>query len=120
MTKRIVLDENLPRPLKQFLGTAHVVTTVQELGLAGIANGELLARLEGQFDVFLTADKNLRYQQRLTGRTLSIVELPTNRLPVLTLMASRILLVVESVHSGDYVAVPFEAEQADGNSESRE
>jgi hypothetical protein len=78
---RIVLDENLPRPIKRAFDAIHVVTTVQELGISGLANGELLAQLEGRFDVFVTADKNLRYQQNLVGRTLSIVELPTNQLP---------------------------------------
>lgn len=42
-------------------------------------NGRLLAALEGVYDVLLTADKNLRYQQNLTGRQLAIIELPTNR-----------------------------------------
>ena len=57
---RIVLDENLPRPLRRIFGPEHQVATVQELGLAGTSNGALLARLEGGFDVFVTADKNLR------------------------------------------------------------
>ncbi len=51
----IILDENLPRPLSRIF-TAHRVTTVQEQGLAGTVNGELLAQLEGSFDVFITAD----------------------------------------------------------------
>jgi predicted nuclease of predicted toxin-antitoxin system len=106
---RIVLDENLPRPLKQVFGSAHSVTTVQELGLAGVANGELLARLEGQFDVFVTADKNLQYQQRLVGRSLSILELPTNRLPALMGMIPRIVSALESAMPGEYQTLPFEA-----------
>jgi hypothetical protein len=59
---RIVLDENLPRPLRRVFGPEHQVTTVQELGLAGTSNGDLLAKLEGGHDVFVTAGKNLRYQ----------------------------------------------------------
>ncbi len=80
---RIVLDENLPRPLVRIFGPGHQVFTVQDLGLAGTANGALLAQLEGGYDVFVTADKNLRYQQNLAGRSLAIVELPTNRLSIL-------------------------------------
>ena len=76
---RIILGENLARPLKRLL-PAKAITTVQEQGLAGTFNGALLARLEGAFEVFVTADKNLRYQQNLSGRQLAIVELPTNRL----------------------------------------
>lgn len=61
---KVILDENLPKPLKGIFSN-HSVTTVQEQGLAGTLNGALLARLDGLFDVFITADKNLRYQQNL-------------------------------------------------------
>ncbi len=104
---RIVLDENLPRPLLQIFDPAHQVATVQDLGLAGTSNGALLAQLEGNFDVFVTADKNLRYQQNLVGRSLAIVELPTNRLPILITMTAEIVSAVTSVHSGYYVQVAW-------------
>lgn len=68
---RIILDENLRRPLKRIF-PGHTVTTVQEQGLSGTPNGALVARLEGVFDVFVTADKNLRYRQNLSGRSLAI------------------------------------------------
>ena len=103
---RIILDENLPRPLKQVFAS-HSVTTVQEQGLSGTLNGVLLARLEGAFDVLVTADKNLRYQQKLSGRTLAIVELPTNRLPLLRPMFPRIAAAVESITPGDYIELTF-------------
>jgi predicted nuclease of predicted toxin-antitoxin system len=99
---RIALDENLPRPLAGFFHPTHQVTTVQDLGLAGIANGALLALLEGNYDVFVTADKNLRYQQNLAGRSLAIVELPTNRLPMLETMKSEIVAAVTSASPGTY------------------
>ena len=102
---RIVLDENLPRPLTRIFGPSHQVETVQGLGLAGIANGDLLARLEGNFDVFVTADKNLRYQQNRAGRSLTIIELPTNRLPVLKTMTAEIASAVTSSSPGSYVQV---------------
>jgi len=57
---RVIQDENLPRPLKGIFPN-QTVTTVQEQGLAGTLNGALLVHLEGNFDVFITADKNLRY-----------------------------------------------------------
>jgi predicted nuclease of predicted toxin-antitoxin system len=79
---KVILDENLPKPLKDIFPN-HAVTAVQAEGLAGTVNGALLLRIEGDFDVFVTADKNLRYQQNLKGRTLAILELPTNRLPAL-------------------------------------
>ena len=102
---RIVLDENLPRPLKQIFQAPHVVTTVQELGLSGLANGELLTQLEGRFDVFVTADKNLKYQQNQTSRSIAIVELPTNRLPVLTQLFGQIAAGVTAAKPGDYVTI---------------
>jgi hypothetical protein len=102
---RIVLDENLPYPLKLVFPEPHTVTTVQELGLSGIVNGELLAEIDGRFDVFITADKNLKYQQNLQSRTIAIVELPTNRLPVLNEIFDQIALAVSSAKPGDFVTV---------------
>ncbi len=97
---RIVLDEKLPRPMIRFFDVGDQVVTVQELGLAGMLNGELLSRLEGDYDVFVTADKNLRYQQNLKGRSLAIVELPTNRLPILKTIAAEVESAVKSAVPG--------------------
>lgn len=110
---RIVLDENLPRPLKRAFASVHVVTTVQELGFAGLMNGLLLAQLEGKNDVFVTADKNLRYQQNLVGRSLAIIELSTNRLSLLLPMIDRIVKAVESATPGAYIQVSEEAGNLD-------
>ncbi len=103
---KILLDENLPKPLARIFA-GHSVSTVQEEGLAGTRNGDLLARVDGRFDVFLTADKNLRYQQNLSGRTLAIVEVPTNRLPLLRSIFAQISAAVDRVKPGDYVEVTF-------------
>jgi hypothetical protein len=102
---QIVLDENLPSPLKHAFGAADTVMTVQELGWAGITNGELLKRLNGRCDVFVTADKRLRYQQRLAGRTFAIVQLPTNRLPLLLDSYDQIAALVASAKPGDYLTL---------------
>lgn len=69
-------------------------------------------RLEGNFDVFVTSDKNLRYQQNFTGRALAIVELPTNRLPLLQSRFSEIAIAVTTAASGSYVEVPQSASSA--------
>ena len=103
---KILLDENLPRPLTRIFA-GHSVSTVQEVGLAGTRNGDLLARAEGKFDVFLTADKNLRYQQNLSGRTIAIVEVPTNRLPLLRSIFERINVAVDGIKPGEYVEITF-------------
>jgi hypothetical protein len=70
---RILFDENVPLPLRQFFSDDQIAT-VQDLGWSGIRNGELLDRAEADFDILLLADKNLRYQQNLEGRSLAIVE----------------------------------------------
>jgi hypothetical protein len=106
---RIVLDENLPRPLKRAFSSVHVVKTVQEWGFAGLTNGALLVELEGNCDVLLTADKNLHYPQNLNGRTLAIVEVSTNRLSQLLPMIDRLVAAAESATPGAYIQVLEEA-----------
>lgn len=101
---RILLDENVPFPIRSYF-TGDDVTTVQELGWSGVSNGGLLKRAEGQFDVLILADKNLRYQQNLSGRRLALVELPTNRWPRVKLLASRIVAAARSAEPGDYIVV---------------
>lgn len=112
---QIVLDENLPRPLTQAFGPSHSVLTVQELGLSGISNGELLAQLEGRYDVLLTADQSLRYQQNLAGRSLAIVEISTNRWPLLSQMIDEIVKAVESTVPGAYIQVSVPIPPPDSN-----
>lgn len=53
--------------------TGHIFETVQEAGWAGKKNGELLYLAESQFDVLITLDTNLQYQQRLAARTIAII-----------------------------------------------
>lgn len=101
----IILDENLPRGLQRILA-AHEVISVQKAGYAGIENGDLLAKLEGIYDLFITADKNLRHQQNLAGRRLALVELPTNRWPVLRQMGPQIVQAVDRCQPGSYTVIP--------------
>ena len=75
---KILLDESVPRQIRPAL-TGHDVETVRQRGWTSVTNGELLKLAEGEFEVFVTADKNLKYQQNLTGRTLAILELSTNK-----------------------------------------
>ncbi len=89
--------------MPRFFGPEHQVITVQELGLAGTSNGTLLSGFEGNADAIVTAAKNLRYQQNLKGRSLAIIELPTNRLPALKAIATQIESAVTSAKPGAYV-----------------
>ena len=103
---KILFDENVPYPLKKFLA-GHVVSTVQECGWRGVGNGELLNLAEESFDVFILADKNMRYQQKTAGRRIAIVELPTNRWPLLVPLAGRIAEAVDGAREGDYKVLDF-------------
>ena len=62
---RILLDEDLPRRLSTLLG-GHEVSTVQRSGWTGVKNGKLLELASSEFDVFLTMDSNLEFQQNLS------------------------------------------------------
>lgn len=76
---RILLDECVPWPMHRLL-SSHVCTSVQAQGWSGIRNGDLLQRAEADFDLFITSDQNIRYQQNLAGRRIAILELSTNDL----------------------------------------
>ena len=62
---RILLDECVPRGLKRSLHGFQLVQTVPEGGFAGLTNGRLLRAIVGQFDVFITVDKSIQFQQNL-------------------------------------------------------
>jgi predicted nuclease of predicted toxin-antitoxin system len=69
---RVLLDECVPRKLKRVLGD-HEVVTVTENGWSGLKNGELLKLAQANFDVFLTMDQNLSFQQNLKRFDIGIV-----------------------------------------------
>lgn len=75
---RILLDENVPIGLANLL-TGFLVRTADEMGWAGITNGKLLDAAEAAgFHVMITADRNIRVQQRLAGRKIALVVISTN------------------------------------------
>ena len=76
---KILLDECVPWPAHKLLAE-HECKTAQQCGWGGITNGELLRCAENNFDLFITADQNLRYQQNLANRKIAILELSTNDL----------------------------------------
>lgn len=99
---RILLDECVPFQVRDAL-SGHDVVTVQKMGWGGISNGDLLTKAEqGGFQVFLIADKNLRYQQNLVGRRIAILELWTNHRPTLEKHFSKIRAAVEGMTPGTY------------------
>jgi hypothetical protein len=77
--KPILFDENLPRLLRRKLPEFEV-RTVQEEGWGAFKNGELLRLAENSFDVLLTADRRMQYQQTLTSYSIGVVVIVTPRL----------------------------------------
>jgi len=75
----ILLDECVPWPMHKLLAR-HTCTTAQRRGWGGIKNGDLLRLAENEFDLFITSDQGIRYQQNLAGRRIAIIELSTNKL----------------------------------------
>jgi hypothetical protein len=94
---RVLLDECLPRRLKREL-VGHDVRTAPEMGWASKTNGELLTLAVGKFDVFLTADRNVSYQQDLSRFDIAIVVLvaASNRFEELRPLVPHILDVLSS------------------------
>jgi predicted nuclease of predicted toxin-antitoxin system len=75
---KILLDECVPWPLAKYLDD-HECSSVQLCGWAGIKNGELLRVAETRFELFITSDQSIEYQQNLTGRRIKIPLLSTNK-----------------------------------------
>jgi hypothetical protein len=103
---RVLLDECVPRKLRREL-TDHDVLTVAERGWAGIKNGKLLALAEAEFDLFLTVDQNLKYQQNLQVFGISIILLMArnNRLKTLLPLMPEVRAALENIKAGDFVRV---------------
>jgi predicted nuclease of predicted toxin-antitoxin system len=102
---KILFDANTPAPLARFL-RGHDVTRADELGWQGVENGALLDAAErAGFDLLLTCDQNVAYQQNMTGRKLALVVLSSNHWPTLHRVAARIATAVDFVQTGQIVKV---------------
>jgi hypothetical protein len=97
---RILFDQGTPVPLREHL-TGHVVQTAFELGWSTLENGELLAAAESSFDLLITTDQNLRYQQNLTGRSLAILVVMTTSWPRIQKSIPEILNAIERSIPGE-------------------
>jgi hypothetical protein len=103
----------LPRAVWKLQRTAkcsflrdHTVKKTKDLGWDTLSNGELLtAAEEAAFEIFLTTDKNIRYQQNLADRTIAIVVLGNSRWPVVQRYAERVVAAVSAAKPGTYTEV---------------
>lgn len=102
---RILFDHGMPAPLASFLKN-HTVQRARELGWETLSNGDLLRAAEdAHFDVFVTSDKNLKYQQNLRDRKLAIVVLGNAAWPVVRRHAERVVAAIDSAKPGSYVEI---------------
>jgi len=104
---QVLFDQGTPVPLRRYLAP-HVVVTVFEKGWSTLQNGELLRMAETEeFEVLVTTDQNLKYQQNLSERRIAIVVLMTTSWPRIKRKVTHVVTVINSVKSGDYIEVDF-------------
>src|SRR5271167_245394 len=105
---KVLIDECAPKALKYALAPhGHECLTVEEAGWAGKVNGELLQLAEDEFDVLVTVDTNLNYQQNLAGRKIAILVLRarSNRLTHLSLHFPARVTALQSINPGETINV---------------
>jgi hypothetical protein len=106
----ILFDNGTPAPLRYAL-KGHVVVEAIERGWDRLLNGELIAAAEAAgFELLLTTDKNMRYQQNLTGRKIAFVVIGNQQWPVLRRYVDRVVAVVNAATPGSFaeIEIPFE------------
>ena len=103
---RVLLDECLPKRLKRELGE-HEAKTVPEMGWASIKNGSLLRLAEAEFDVFLTVDRNLEFQQNIPALKLGVIALVafSNDIDALRPLMPRVRDLLSSIKNGEVAHV---------------
>ena len=104
----MLFDQGTPVPLRNHFSSHHV-STAYELGWATLKNGELLAAAESNgFEVFVTTDTNLAYQQNLSNRKIAIVVLSTTSWPRIQKSVSDILRTVDAATPNYFQSVSID------------
>ena len=104
---RILFDQATPKPILQYLND-HDVRTAAQQGWSAFKNGELLNAAEAEgFEVFLTTDKNLRYQQNLSERKIAIIVLGQQQWPKMRPHVQLVVNAINAALAGSYVEVDF-------------
>lgn len=107
---RILFDHGTPRSIARWLH-GHIVVEAIARGWDRLSNGELLkAAEEAGFDVFLSTDKNIQYQQNLTGRKIAVVILSNPQRPAVHRYIDRVVAAVNAATPGSYteVDIPYQ------------
>ena len=99
---KVLLDENLDHALRNLLGH-HEVVTATYMGWSGLQNGELIQAAEDHdFDVLLTGDQTLNYEQNLAGKRLAVVALSAIQLPIIRQSLSKIVAAIDGAAPGSF------------------
>ena len=102
---KVLFDQGTTAPLRKSL-VNHQVTTAHEQGWSQLQNGELIAAAEDSgFDIFVTTDRNLKYQQNLAGRSMAIVVLLTTSWPRIKFHLSLVVAAISQSKNGSYCEV---------------
>ncbi len=107
----ILFDNGTPRSLARHLIAEHTVTEARARGWDELGNGELLTKAEAAgFDLLITTDKNLRYQQNLAHRKIAVVVLGQGRWKLLQAHLAKIVAAVKTAAPGSYIEleIPYE------------
>ncbi|BDC49582.1 hypothetical protein F183_A18980 [Bryobacterales bacterium F-183] len=103
---KIILDESAPQKLRLLIDSRHIVVTTWFQGWSGLKNGALLAAADqAGFDLFITADQEISYQQNLAGRRIALLVLSTNNWGVVKEQAQVIADAIEATTTGSYAFV---------------
>lgn len=104
---RVLLDENVDRLLESHFDSDFEVVTVPEQGWAGMSDGEVLRRADEQFDVLVTMDQNLPYQQNLSAFEVAVVVLkaPSNAFPDVVELMPKVNEQVRHAKAGETTVV---------------
>jgi len=103
---KILFDQDTPVPLRRYL-PGHTADTCAELGWSQFQNGDLLREAEAAgYEVFITTDQHLRYQQNMIGRRMAILVLLSTSWPRIQLCAAAISAAVDAASAGDYTEIP--------------
>jgi hypothetical protein len=106
----VIFDNGTPRTLARFLIEQHTVTEARSQGWAELENGELLSKAEAAgFEVLVTTDKNITYQQNLSSRKIAIVVLGKGRWTLIEPLVAQVVAAVNTATPGGYteVDIPF-------------
>jgi hypothetical protein len=106
---KILFDQGTPKPLKSFL-LSHEVVLASTMGWSTLQNGDLLAAAEAAgFELMITTDKNLAYQQNLSSRKIGILVLGSGQWPRLSPVIDRVIDAVALMRSGDFkeIDIPY-------------